>query len=475
MFDVAIIGGGVVGGLIARELAKYKVGICILEAGYDVALGATRANSGIVHAGFDAKCGTLKARLNVRGSEMMPGLCRELGVKYRNNGSLVVGFDKEDRATLEELLARGKENGVRGLSILERDELVAIEPNIGDEVIVALRAESGAIVAPYELAIAAIGNAMDNGAVLKLGFRVERIERAESYTIWAGAESVSARVVINCAGVHSDDIARLVGDSSFSVHARKGEYVLLDRECGSHITHTVFRCPSRMGKGVLVTPTADGNLLIGPTAEDIEDKSDASTSSAGVGKVKKLADMQVSGIDYSKTITSFAGLRSVGDTGDFIINMKDGFVNVAGIESPGLSASPAIAEYVVGLLSESGIILERNEHFNPHRRPLHYFKELSTEEKNEIIKTRPEYAHIICRCEGVTEGEILDALRTNPKATDLDGIKRRTRAQMGRCQGGFCMPYVTELIARELGIAYEEVTKFGGGSRVNIGKTKEGV
>lgn len=475
MFDVAIIGGGVVGGLIARELAKYKVGICILEAGYDVALGATRANSGIVHAGFDAKCGTLKARLNVRGSEMMPGLCRELGVKYRNNGSLVVGFDKEDRATLEELLARGKENGVRGLSILERDELVAIEPNIGDEVIVALRAESGAIVAPYELAIAAIGNAMDNGAVLKLGFRVERIERAESYTIWAGAESVSARVVINCAGVHSDDIARLVGDSSFSVHARKGEYVLLDRECGSHITHTVFRCPSRMGKGVLVTPTADGNLLIGPTAEDIEDKSDASTSSAGVGKVKKLADMQVSGIDYSKTITSFAGLRSVGDTGDFIINMKDGFVNVAGIESPGLSASPAIAEYVVGLLSESGIILERNEHFNPHRRPSHYFKELSTEEKNEIIKTRPEYAHIICRCEGVTEGEILDALRTNPKATDLDGIKRRTRAQMGRCQGGFCMPYVTELIARELGIAYEEVTKFGGGSRVNIGKTKEGV
>ena len=475
MFDVAIIGGGVVGGLIARELAKYKVGICILEAGYDVALGATRANSGIVHAGFDAKCGTLKARLNVRGSEMMPGLCLELGVKYRNNGSLVVGFDKEDRATLEELLARGKENGVRGLSILERDELVAIEPNIGDEVIVALRAESGAIVAPYELAIAAIGNAMDNGAVLKLGFRVERIERAESYTIWAGAESVSARVVINCAGVHSDEIARLVGDSSFSVHARKGEYVLLDRECGSHITHTVFRCPSRMGKGVLVTPTADGNLLIGPTAEDIEDKSDASTSSAGVGKVKKLADMQVSGIDYSKTITSFAGLRSVGDTGDFIINMKDGFVNVAGIESPGLSASPAIAEYVVGLLSESGIILERNEHFNPHRRPLHYFKELSTEEKNEIIKTRPEYAHIICRCEGVTEGEILDALRTNPKATDLDGIKRRTRAQMGRCQGGFCMPYVTELIARELGIAYEEVTKFGGGSRVNIGKTKEGV
>ena len=230
-----------------------------------------------------------------------------------------------------------------------------------------------------------------------------------------------------------------------------------------------------MGKGVLVTPTADGNLLIGPTAEDIEDKSDASTSSAGVGKVKKLADMQVSGIDYSKTITSFAGLRSVGDTGDFIINMKDGFVNVAGIESPGLSASPAIAEYVVGLLSESGIILERNEHFNPHRRPSHYFKELSTEEKNEIIKTRPEYAHIICRCEGVTEGEILDALRTNPKATDLDGIKRRTRAQMGRCQGGFCMPYVTELIARELGIAYEEVTKFGGGSRVNIGKTKEGV
>lgn len=474
MFDVAIIGAGVVGGLVARELTRYELRVCILESGSDVALGATRANSAIVHAGFDAAEGSLKARLNVRGSRMMEGVCSELGVKYRNNGSLVVGFNEEDRATLKGLLERGKKNGVEGLSLIERDEILALEPNIGEGVTVALHASTGAIVCPYELCMAAVGNAMDNGASLKLGFRVNSIKRQDNlYTVSSENESIEAKIVINCAGAHSDEIAVLIGRGDFSVNPRRGEYILLDREAGEHVSHTIFRCPTKMGKGVLVTPTVDGNLLIGPSAEDISDKSDVGTTSAMINWIKAKAAEQVSGINYAKTITNFAGLRAVGSTGDFIINEKDGFVNVAAIESPGLSAAPAIAEYVVQLLESAGLALIENKNFVPTREPYHSFRELTPEEKNEIIKRDPTYAHVICRCETVTEGEIREAIRRNPKPTDVDGIKRRTRASMGRCQGGFCVPYVIEILSEELGIPYDEITKFGGNSKINIGRTKE--
>lgn len=477
MTDFIVIGAGVVGGLVARELTRYTRSVVILEAECDVAMGATKANSAIVHAGYDAKEGTLKARLNVRGSEMMEGVCRELGVKYKRNGSLVVGFDEDDRATLEGLLARGNKNGVRGLEILERGEILKLEENIGEGVTVALHAPSGAIVCPYELCMAAVGNAMDNGAELHTSFKVERIEKIDGgYRVHSGERSIDARCVINCAGVYSDEVAAMVGDTSFDVHARRGEYVLLDRECGDLVSHTIFRCPSKMGKGILVTPTVDGNILVGPTAEDIDDKTDTSTTAAGIALVKRQASEQVRGINFGKTITSFTGLRSVGSTGDFIINCTtDGFINVAAIESPGLTSSPAIAEYVVGMIRDMGIELSPRDDFSPTRRPMHYFKELSADEKNEIIKKDPTFAHIICRCERVSEGEILEAIRTNPRPTDVDGVKRRTRATMGRCQGGFCTPYVVELLARELSIPYESVTKFGGGSYMNVGKTKEGV
>lgn len=476
MFDVAVIGAGVVGGMIARELSRHDLKICILEAEGDVALGATRANSAIVHAGFDAKEGSLKAKLNVLGSNMMEQVCSELGVKYRKNGSLVVGFDEEDERTLGELLERGKRNGVRGLSILKRDEILAIEPNIGAEVTVALRAESGAIVCPYELCLAAVGNAMDNGVELRLNFRVVKIEKSEGYyTLSSADDSIKARWVINCAGVYSDEVASLVGESDFSVRPRRGEYILLDKECGGLVGHTVFRCPSKMGKGVLVTPTVDGNLLVGPTADDIDDKRDVATTAQGMDEVKSKASAQVAGINFGKTITTFAGLRAVGSTGDFIINERDRFINVAAIESPGLSASPAIALYVIDIMLASGELLLPRDNFIHFRRPAHYFRELSEDEKNEIIKKDPSYAHVICRCETVTEGEIREAIRTNPRPSDVDGVKRRTRATMGRCQGGFCLPYVVELLAEELGIPYTEVTKLGGGSKINIGRTKEGV
>ena len=476
MKKIAVIGAGVVGGLVARELSRYELDVTILERGSDVALGATRANSAIVHAGFDAKEGSLKARFNVRGSEMMEDVCRELGVKYKRNGSLVVGFLEEDRETLEGLKIRGEKNGVKELSVVGREELIKIEPNLGDEVTCALVAPTGAIVCPYELCMASVGNAMDNGAELKLDFNVAAIEeKGEGYEVISDkGERVYADYVINCAGVYSDEIARMVGDDSFAVHPRRGEYMLLDREAGDLVSHTIFRCPSKMGKGVLVSPTVDGNLLLGPTAEDIEDKEDTSTTAAGLDKVRSLAAQQVRGIPFGKVITSFTGLRSVGSTGDFIINMpKRGFINLAGIESPGLSSSPAIAVHVAQMLADEGVELVNKADFNPVRRPMHYFKELDNEGKNEVIKVHPEFAHVICRCETVTEGEILEAIRTNPKPRDVDGVKRRTRASMGRCQGGFCTPYIIELLASELGIDYTEVTKFGGDSKINVGMTKE--
>ena len=474
MYDVCVIGAGVVGGMVARELTRYGQRVVIVERASDVAMGATRANSAIVHAGFDAKEGSLKAKLNVQGSEMMEDVARELGVKYKRNGSLVVGFSDEDRATLEELLVRGTKNGVRDLRVIGREEILSLEKNIGDGVTVALHAPTGAIICPYELCMAAVGNAMDNGAELMLDFDVSSIEKLDTgYRISSEKGSVEARFVINCAGVYSDEIAKMVGDDSFEVNPRRGEYMLLDRECGDLVSHTIFRCPSKMGKGILVSPTVDGNLLLGPTAEDIDDKEDTKTTAEGLAKVRAQAAEQVAGVNFGKVITSFTGLRSVGSTGDFVINEKDGFVNCAGIESPGLSSSPAIATYVADILRTAGLTMKEKADFNPHRRPMHYYKSLSLDEKNEIIKGHPEYAHVICRCETVTEGEILEAIRTNPKPRDVDGVKRRTRASMGRCQGGFCTPYIIDLLASEMGCDYTDVTKFGGGSYINVGKTKE--
>ncbi len=477
MFDIAIIGAGVVGGMVARTLSKYNLKICILERESDVAMGATRANSAIVHAGFDAKDGSLKACLNVEGSKMMEQVCGELGVKYKRNGSLVIGFDDEDRATIEELYRRGVTNGVEELAVLSGDQVRNIEPNISQNVTCALFAPTGAIVCPYELAMAAIGNAMDNGAELFCNFSVCEISRENGiYTIKdKGGKAVEAMYVINAAGLYSDYIASLVEDNSFSIKPRRGEYILLDKECGSLVSHTIFRTPSKMGKGILVSPTVDGNLLTGPTSVDIDDKEDKSTAAEGFNLIFKQSAENVDGISFGKSITSFCGLRAVGSTGDFIINSPcDNFINLAGIESPGLSASPAIAKLVAEMLVDMGLFAEERQNYIATRSAMHGFFDLPIEEKNEIIKKDASFGRIICRCESITEGEILRAIRTNPKPHDLDGVKRRTRAQMGRCQGGFCSPYIMELLSRELSLPYEEVTKSGGGSRLLIDKTKGG-
>lgn len=475
MYDCVIIGAGVVGAMTARELSKYQLKLCILEKENDVAMGATKANSAIVHAGFDAKPGSLKARLNVKGSEMMPTVTAELGVKYKNNGSLVIGFSEADKAKIQELYARGCANGVKDLKILEGEAVHTLEPNLSQKVTCALYAPTGSIICPYELTVAAIGNAMDNGAELKLNFEVTQIRPIEDgYEISSGSEKVLTRTVINAAGLFSDEIAAMIGDTSFSIHPRKGEYILLDKDCGNLVSHTIFRTPNEMGKGILVSPTVDGNLLTGPTSVDMTDKSNKDTSAEGFDQIISQAIENIDEIPFRKSITSFCGLRAVGDTGDFIITSpRSGFIHAAGIESPGLSASPAIAEYIADMLKEQGYKLEKNPDFQPKRKPMHYFREASIEEKNEIIKKDKRFGRIICRCETVTEGEIIEAIRTNPRPLDLDGVKRRTRAQMGRCQGGFCMPYIVNLLAQELQIAPEEVTKTGSGSYINIGKTKE--
>lgn len=475
MYDVAVIGAGVVGGMIARELSAYNLKICILEKTNDVAMGATKANSAIVHAGFDAKPGSLKAKLNVKGSEMMEKVAEELGVKYKRNGSLVIGFNDEDMETVKALKKRGDENGVAGLKVIEKDEIKKLEPSVSDNVICALYAPTGAIICPYELAVASVGNAMDNGAELKTGFEVLSVEKNnDCYEICSEYESVKARYVVNAAGLYADNIAKMVGDNSFEIRPRKGEYILLDKECGNLVSHTIFRTPSKMGKGILVSPTVDGNLLTGPTSVDIDDKEDKGTTAEGFEKIIREANENIDGIPYNKTITSFCGLRAVGSTGDFIINSPvKGFINVAGIESPGLSASPAIAVMVREMIEESGEKLTVNTEYNPIRKPMHGFREASIEEKNEIIKKDKAFGRIICRCESVTEGEILEAIRTNPKPSDLDGVKRRTRAQMGRCQGGFCSPYIIKLLAEEKGVSCEEITKNGGNSIMITGKTKE--
>ena len=474
MFDAVIIGGGVVGAMTARTLTSYGMKVCVIEKESDVAMGATKANSAIVHAGFDAECGTLKAKLNVRGSEMMEQVTKELGVKYIRNGSFVVGFNDDDKKVIEELYERGIKNGVKGLSVISGDEARLLEPNLSKDITCVLNAETGAIVCPYELTIAAIGNAMDNGACLMLDTEVTAVHKnGDIFEIETENETVTANAVVNAAGLYSDEIARMIGDDSFNVIPRRGEYILLDKEEGGILSHTVFRTPSKMGKGILVSPTVDGNLLLGPTSENIEDKENKATTKNGFDKIIKEANENVSKVAINKAITSFCGLRAVGNTGDFIINSPvKGFINAAGIESPGLSASPAIAEYIAQMLIEQGFKLEKDKNFNPIRKPMHYFREASIEEKNKIIAKDPAFGKIVCRCETVTEGEILEAIRTNPRPTDLDGVKRRTRAQMGRCQGGFCMPYIVELLAKENGVPYEHVTKFGKKSTINVGRTK---
>lgn len=475
IYDVAVVGAGVIGSLISRELSRYNVKIALVEKCNDLAMGTSKANSAIVHAGFDAKPGTLKARFNVKGTEIMPELCKTLNVPFKNVGSLVVAFSDEEMSTLQELYERGNANGVPGLEIYDKAKLKQAEPQISDEAKGALWAPSAGIVCPYELTVAAAENAVINGTEFIRNFAVDKIDYdGKKFTLHSGDGTVCAKYVVNAAGVFSDEIAKLIGDDSIKITPRKGEYMLCDKSIGSLAKHTIFQCPSKMGKGVLVTPTVDGNLLIGPSALDIEDKTDVSTTSAALSDILVAAKKSVPCLTTREVITSFAGLRAHCSKDDFIIEpseKNERFFNVAGIESPGLSAAPAIAQYVAAELAKA-LGAEEKADFNPEREAPVRFRHMSNDERKALIAKNPAYGRIICRCETITEGEILDAIRAPAGARDVDGVKRRTRAGMGRCQGGFCGSKVVELLANELDVEINEITKFGGNSKILYERTK---
>ena len=478
-YDVAVIGGGVCGALIARELSRFSLRMVVLEKESDVACGASRANSGIVHGGFDPIPGTKKAALNVRGAAMMPALTAELGVTYHNNGSLVLAFSDEEMETVKKLYDRGIQNGVPGISLLTGDEVLALEPHVSEKVVGALRCTSSGIVCPYGLTIAAMGNAMDNGAELIYEFSIDNIEQTgDHFRISAGERHIEASYVVNCAGMYADKIAALLGETGYSIIPKKGEYMLLDRAEGTRCSHTLFQVPTAAGKGVLVSPTADGNLLVGPTSVVIDDRECRDTTVEGLDYIKQAAGKTMADIPYRQTITSFTGVRAaLAGEEDFVIEASKKHphaINLLGIDSPGLSSAPAIAVEVVSMLEKAGLTLQKNPSFNGTRASYHEFRDMSDEEKNRKIQADQRYGHMICRCEMITEGEIREAIRRNPPARTMDAVKRRVRAGMGRCQGGFCTTYVAEMVAEENAMAVTDVTKFGKGSVLLSGLTRGG-
>ena len=471
IYDVIIIGAGVIGAMAARELSKYQLKVCLLEKENDVACGASKANSGIIHGGYDPEPGTLKAKMNTEGVALLYEAAKELHVPYKNNGSLVLAFSEKEDETVLELFERGKINGIAGLSVISGNQARAIEPNLSDKVTSALLIPNAGIICPYALTIAAVGNAMDNGVELKRNFAVAAMEKtAQGYTVSAkDGQSVTGRFVLNCAGGYSDKVAAMVGDNDYTIVPRAGEYLLLDKTEGSRVSHTIFQVPSEEGKGILVSPTADGNLLTGPTAAKVATPDSKEITPAGIEQVQRLAAKSVPSVNFRQVITSFTGVRSSGTTGDFIIEPSKkapGVVHLVAIESPGLTCCVAIARYAIAQLEKVGLALEAKESWDGNREDTHAFRDMSDEEKDAFIQKNPDYGRIVCRCEQVSEGEIRAAIRRNPQAWDMDGVKRRTRSGMGRCQGGFCGPYVMRLLSEELGIPMEQVTKNGGESRM---------
>lgn len=474
-YDVVIVGAGVIGGMVARELSKYKLSCVILEKENDVAVGASKANSGIIHGGYDPEPDTLKAKMNSEGVKLLYDAAKELNVPYENNGSLICAFGEDEEVAIGELFDRGLKNGIADMQIISGDEARRLEPALSEKVSLALLVPSAGIICPYKLTLAAIGNAMDNGVELKRNFEVCEITKennAFSITSTEG-EVVKGKYLLNCAGCYSDKVAHIAGDCDFQIIPRAGEYLLLDKTVGSTVKRTIFQVPSKEGKGILVTPTADGNLLLGPTAHAVETPENKEITPEGIKTVISLASKSVPDINLSKVITSFSGVRSSEQKGDFIIKASEkikGLINVAAIDSPGLTSCVAIARYVKGILENEGLEFSEKENWDGQREDTEKFNKMNVEEKNEFIKNNPDYGKIVCRCETITEGEIRDAIRRNPKAMDMDGVKRRTRSGMGRCQGGFCSPYVMRLIAEENGIPMEKVTKKGKGSYMVTGR-----
>jgi glycerol-3-phosphate dehydrogenase len=474
MYDVAIIGCGIVGCACGYELGKYNLKTIMIEKNNDICCGTTKANSAIIHAGYDPKPGTLMAKLNVRGNQLTKDICKNLDIAYNQIGSLVVAFSDEEVETVKMLFERGTKNQVPDLKIIDKDELKQIEPYISDEAICALYAPSAGIIDPWEFGIAMAQTAVRNNVEIMLDAEVLSIDDNKNhYKIETKKGTIDTKYVINCAGVNSDDIHNMTAQKDFTITGSAGEYYLLDKiEC-KRAKHVIFQCPNKDGKGVLVSPTVHGNLIVGPNAQ-IRDKNDTSTTSASLDFIREKAVKSVPSISFRDNIRNFTGIRALSDYDDFIIKFaKDRFLDVAGIKSPGLSSAPAIAEYVVELLSKSGLELSKKSDYINERKHIR-FNKLSPDEKNELIKQNPKYGRVICRCETVTEEEILDALNSPIPPVSLDGVKRRVGAGMGRCQGGFCSPKVLEIIAKHNNIPFEDVMQDNTGSYILSEPTKNG-
>ncbi len=478
VYDVAVIGAGVTGCAAARYLSAYKAKTIVIERAEDVcSLGASKANSAIVHAGFDAHHGSLMAKLNVEGSKMMGALSKELDFDYINNGSLVVCMNEADYPQLERLYQNGIENGVEGLEIVRGERLFELESAVRRDAYAALWAPTGAIVCPFGLTIALAENAEANGAEFSFNSTVTALRyEDEGWSIQTNRGLIRARSVINAAGTYADVLHNMVSTRRINITPRKGEYMLLDKSVGGFVKRTVFQLPSKLGKGVLVSPTVHGNIIVGPTAEDVFDRDGVNTTQSGLATVMEKSVAAVECVPLKQVITSFAGLRAHEDGHEFIIGLAEGtknFFDCAGMESPGLSSAPAVGKMIAGIVAES-LGLEENKSFEPRRQGIINPRKLTNAERNALIARDGSFGQIVCRCEGITEGEIISAIRRPIGAKSLDGVKRRVRAGMGRCQGGFCGTRVMEILARELNISINDVTKCGGESKMIMGTSRKG-
>ncbi|MBR2053748.1 MAG: NAD(P)/FAD-dependent oxidoreductase [Clostridia bacterium] len=476
MYDVAIIGCGVVGAAAAFELSKYKLNIAVLEKENDVALGASRANSAIVHAGYDPEPGTLMARLNVQGCAMAEQLCKDLSVPYEKIGSLVLAFSESERKTVKKLYDRGVKNGVPDMQILSREEVLQMEPEVSPEVMGALYAPSAGIIGPWEYTIAFAEVAVQNGAEMKLRTKVEGIDWTEDhYVIHTNKGDVEAKYIVNAAGVHSGEIHEMVAEKSFEIRPNRGEYYVLDKCEVTKARHTLFQCPNENGKGVLVSPTVGGNLIVGPNAEGVSGEEDNNNTANGMAFVQKMATKSVPNINYRHSIRNFAGVRANLNKDEFQIGVAaKQFIDLAGIKSPGLTSAPAIALECIHLLQGEGLAMEQKENPVTTRKKIH-FRSLSAEDKQQAIKENPLYGRVICRCETITEGEIVDAIHSPIPPCSIDGIKRRAGSGLGRCQGGFCGPRVLDILARELKVSPLDILQDKDGSFILMNETKKEV
>lgn len=477
MLDVAIIGCGIVGAATAYELSGYELSVVVLERENDVAQGTSKANSAIIHAGYDPEPGTVMAKLNVKGSLRTKELCQKLDVPYKQCGSLVIAFSEGEMDSISTLYERGLQNGVPDIAILDVEKVRQMEPALNQSVVGALHSPTAAIVSPWEFTLALAETAVRNGVELRLSTCVNGISKIDGgYRIHTTGGDFEARYVINAAGVHTDTIHNMVAKPTFKIIPNRGEYYLLDKNEGSRVSKIIFQCPTKVGKGTLVAPTVHGNLIVGPNNELIDDAEDVATTAQGLAHIAQMARKSVPSVNLRESIRNFSGVRAACDQDDFIIEEAEGapgFIDLAGIKSPGLSAAPAIADMAVDLLRGCGLELKEKKRIIDTRRIVR-FKDLPTGEKMKLIRENPAYGRVICRCVTVTEGEILDAIHSPIPPCSLDGVKRRCNAGMGRCQGGFCGPKVLELLSRELGISPMQVLQDKAGTNILTGETKGG-